>query len=75
MGKENSPLSIWSKAIPLFFFRLASSAFPDIGSVGRVEKKNLKKRRPGTPASLFRAQKQQDMNPKSIWRKSWLLSL
>ena len=31
-----------------------SSAFPDIGSVGRVEKKkNLKKRMPGTPASLL----------------------
>ena len=24
---------------PLFFFRLASNAFPDIGSVGRIEKK------------------------------------
>ena len=27
---------------PLFFFRLASNAFPDIGSVDRIEKKNLK---------------------------------
>ena len=27
----------------LFFFCLASNAFPDIGSVGRIEKKNLKK--------------------------------
>ena len=25
------------------FFRLASNAFPDIGSVGRIEKKKLKK--------------------------------
>ena len=29
---------------PLFFFRLASNAFPDIGSVGRIEKKNLKEK-------------------------------
>ena len=29
---------------PLFFFRLASNAFPDIGSVGWIEKKkNFKK--------------------------------
>ena len=39
------------KAIPLFFFRLASNAFPDFGSVGRIvkkkntEKKNHKKSR------------------------------
>ena len=26
-----------SKAIPTFFFRLASNAFPDIGSVSRIE--------------------------------------
>ena len=25
------------------FFRLVSNAFPDIGSVGRIEKENLKK--------------------------------
>ena len=30
-------------AIPLFFC-LPSNAFPDIGSVGRIEKKNLKKK-------------------------------
>ena len=37
-----------------FLYRLASSAFPDIGSVGRVEqKKTKKKRRPGTPVSLL----------------------
>ena len=39
----------------LFLFHLALSVFPDIGSVGQVEKKKkkpLKKRRPGTPASL-----------------------
>ena len=29
---------------PFFFFRLASNAFPDIGSVGRIEKKKPKKR-------------------------------
>ena len=28
-----------SKAIPFFFLRLSSNAFPDIGSVGRIEKK------------------------------------
>ena len=27
------------KAIPPFFFRLASNAFPDVGSVGRIERK------------------------------------
>ena len=41
---------------PHFFLRLASNAFPDIGSVGRIEKKkNFKKNHkksivgPGTP--------------------------
>ena len=29
----------------LFFLRLPSNAFPDIGSVGRIEKKNLKKKK------------------------------
>ena len=29
---------------PPFFFRLASNAFPDIGSLGRIEKKNSKKK-------------------------------
>ena len=29
----------FKKGHPLFFFRLASNAFPDIGSVGRIEKK------------------------------------
>ena len=37
-------LSFYTKAIPLFFFRLASNAFSDIGSAGRIEKKNLKKK-------------------------------
>ena len=32
------------KAIPLFFFRLASTAFPDIGSDDPIEKKKLKKK-------------------------------
>ena len=27
-----------------FFFRLASNAFPDIGSAGRIEKKKTKKK-------------------------------
>ena len=31
------------KAIPLFFFRLASTAFPDIGSDDPIEKKTKKK--------------------------------
>ena len=29
---------------PPFFFRLASNAFPDVGSVGWIEKKNLRKK-------------------------------
>ena len=29
---------------PLFFFRLASNAFPDIRSVARIKKKKLKKK-------------------------------
>ena len=36
-----------NKAIPIFFFSLivwSSDAFPDIGSVCRIEKKNLKKK-------------------------------
>ena len=40
-------LSFHTKAIPLYlFFLLASNAFSDIGSVGRIEKKNLKKKSP-----------------------------
>ena len=43
------------------FFRPALNAFPDIGSVGQIEKGNLKKkihrnsldRKPGTPALLL----------------------
>ena len=49
-----------SRPSPLKFFRLVSNAFPDIRSIGRIEKKKLKKRkitrfgrRPGTPASLL----------------------
>ena len=42
---------------PLFFLRLASNAFPDIGSVGRTEKKvnygKSRNKRPGAPASLL----------------------
>ena len=30
---------------PIFFIRLASNAFPDVGSVGRIEKKNLKNKK------------------------------
>ena len=36
---------------PPFFFRLASTAFPDSGSVGWIEKKTIG-RRPSTSASL-----------------------
>ena len=36
------------KAIP-FFFRLASNVFPDIGSVGRIAKKNHTKSRNRRP--------------------------
>ena len=32
------------KGHPLLFFRLASNAFPDVGSVGRMEKKRSKKK-------------------------------
>ena len=31
-------------AIPFFFFRLASNAFPGVGSVDRIEKKTKKKK-------------------------------
>ena len=54
-GKRDAPTE--KKGHPLFF-RLASNAFSDIGSVGQIEKKKPKKRkkslnrRPGTPASL-----------------------
>ena len=34
---------ILAKNISLFFFHLASNAFPDIGSVGQTEKKKTKK--------------------------------
>ena len=46
------------EAISPFFFRLASNAFPDVGSVGRIEKKKTSKKNktrslriggPGTP--------------------------
>ena len=62
---------------PLFFPGLALSAFPDIGSVGRVEKKKnpLKKGDLVPQHHCFGGRKQQDMYPKSIWRKSWLMSL
>ena len=33
------------KAIPLFFFHLALDAFPDIGLVGWIEKKETKKKK------------------------------
>ena len=32
-----------NKALPLFFFRLPSNAFPNNGSDGRIEKKKKKK--------------------------------
>ena len=35
-------MTLFNLGHPLFF-RFASNAFPDIGSVGRIEKKNLKK--------------------------------
>ena len=35
-------------SIPPFFFRLGSNAFPDIGSVGRIEKKKRKKKITGS---------------------------
>ena len=36
-------LSFHLRPSPFDFFRLASNVFSDIGSVGRIEKKNLKK--------------------------------
>ena len=33
-----------TEAIPFFFLRLPSNAFPDIESVGRIEKKKLQKK-------------------------------
>ena len=38
-------------SLPFFFFRLASNAFPDIGSVGRIEKKNTRSLGIGGPAT------------------------
>ena len=53
------PIKIHRVCLPKFgisippFFRLASNAFPDIGSIGRIEKKNVKKNLgiggPGSP--------------------------
>ena len=37
-----SPFLKIMKGHRLFFLRLSSNAFPDFGSVGRIEKKNLK---------------------------------
>ena len=51
----SNPLSL-SLAIPLFF-RLASDVLPDIGSVGRIGKKNHKKswnRRPWYPGTTLK---------------------
>ena len=47
---------IQCKPIPFFFFALASNAFPDIGSVGRIEKKkkNVKSLGIGGPGSPVR---------------------
>ena len=48
------------KAIPAFFFRLASNAFPDTGSVGRIEKKILKKKIHHAEVSQYEALVPQD---------------
>ena len=48
------------KAIPPFFFRLALNAFPDIGSVGRIEKKILKKKIHRAEVSQYEALVPQD---------------
>ena len=40
-GKENGKKSVGSYYGHRLFFRLASNTFPDIGSVGRIEKKSL----------------------------------
>ena len=49
-GQETGKLCRWKNSgiigclgHPLFFLRLPSNAFPDIGSVGRIEKKKKKK--------------------------------
>ena len=45
--EEMQPIEIFflRKAIPLFFFHLALDAFPDIGLVGWIEKKETKKKK------------------------------
>ena len=62
-GKGTLPREIFKARLrnwlghPLFFLRLPSNAFPDIGSVDRIEKKKTKKQivrslgivGPGTP--------------------------
>ena len=71
-------VNIINKAIPIFS-RLASNAFPDIGSACRIEKKNLKinhKKCIGIGGLVLQyhcrgAWKQQDVNPKLIWWKAW----
>ena len=40
-GKRDAPTE--KKGHPLFFFRLASNAFSDIGSVGRSDRKKNRK--------------------------------
>ena len=43
-----------------FLFRLESNAFPDIGSVGRIEKKTLKKKKKSPEVSEYEALVPQD---------------
>ena len=75
-------IRIFLKAELLFPFQAIPPAFPDIRSIDRIEKKkkNLKKEKSLDSEGGLVPQrhccgtwKQQDMNPKSIWRKRWLM--
>ena len=75
----SSCLSICSYTRPSPFF---SNAFPDIGSVGQIKKKKLKKNTRSLRTGGLVPQhhccgdwKQQDMNPNSIWRKRMMLKV
>ena len=50
----NKYLAPYCLGHPTFFFRVASNAFPDIGSVGRIEKKTKKNHKKSRNKAKFR---------------------